>query len=459
MIVVLDSTTLHNDVYAERQLTQALLAAAGERYRVWVPTVVIAEIVRQLPGRVEKAGKLVGDARHDLQALGLDIPVLPDEGEVSRQRKRLLDNLKEDGVEVAPPPDQAGKIAEWVAERRKPIPGDGKGTVDAQVWLTAVQAAVEADGEPVYLITDNGSDFADPQDKKRLHPTLRADLEERGLDDDAVVRLGHVFEFIKDHVEPDEEATGKARALLAHEQRSALLAKEIEAAIPWFPIDLEDEWARAFEAEMDEGNLVAFDVESMHLIRADAGSKGAVATIEAYGDATLDLGLFKYEASGLEDGGDIEIEQFDWNESMSRASAVRPARLVVEVLLDQAGPAVSVEDVQPILDEDVCELLGQWARGSSQKALELVADEFDIGGQQEATHVWPRSVEKFELKGNAIFARVEFGVDYANPVDESDTELSATNVAETVIDLKVVDANFEQDSVGEISIAPNFFPN
>jgi PIN domain-containing protein len=459
MIVVLDSTTLHSDVYAERALTQALLAAAGERYRVWVPTVVIAEIVRQLPGRVEEARRLIGDARHDLQALGLDVPVLPDEEEIARQRQRLLDNLDEDGVEVAPPPDNAGKIAEWVAERREPIPGDGAGTVDAQVWLTAVQAAVEADGEPVYLITDNISDFADPQDKKRLHPTLCADLEERGLDADAVIRLGHVVEFIKDHVEPDEEATGTARALLAHGQRSAELAKEIEAAIPWFPLDLEDEWARAFEAEMDEGNLVAFDVGSMHLIRADAGSRGAVATIEAYGDATLDLGLFKYEASGLEEGGDVDIEQFDWNESMSRASAVRPARFLVEVLIDKGGPAVSVEDVQPILDEDVCELLEQWAGKSSQEALELVAAEFDVGGEQEATHVWPRSVEKFELRGGAIFARVEFGVDYANPVDESDTELSAENVAETVIDLKIEDVDFEQDSVGEVSTAPNFFPN
>lgn len=66
MIVVLDTTTLHNDVYAERAMTQALLAAASEGYRIWVPTVVIAEIVRQLPERVEEASKLVGDARHDL---------------------------------------------------------------------------------------------------------------------------------------------------------------------------------------------------------------------------------------------------------------------------------------------------------------------------------------------------------------------------------------------------------
>lgn len=459
MIVVLDSTTLHNDVYAERALTQALLAAAGERYHVWVPSVVIAEIVRQLPERVERARRLVGDARHDLQALGLDTPVLPDEEEIARQRQRLLDNLNENGVEVAPPPDNAGKIAEWVAERREPIPGDGAGTVDAQVWLTAVQAAVEADSESVYLITENATDFADPQDIKRLHPTLRADLEERGLDDDAVIRLGHVFEFIKDHVEPDEEATGKARALLAHEQRSAELAKEIEAAIPWFPLDLEEEWARAFEAEMDEGNLVAFDVESMHLIRADAGSKGSVATIEAYGGATLDLGLFKYEASGLEEGGDVEIEQFDWNESMSRASAVRPARLLVEVLMDKGGPVVSVEDVQPILDEDVCELLGRWAGESSQVALELVGAEFDIGGEQEATHVWPQTVEKFELRGNDIFARVQFSVDYANPVDESDTDLSAENVAETVIDLKIEEPDFERASVGDINSTANFFPD
>lgn len=340
---------------------------------------------------------------------------------------------------------------------RRTIPGDGAGTVDTQVWLTAVEAAVEADGDPVCLITDNSTDFADPKDKRRLHPTLRADLEERGLGDDAVVRLGHLLEFIKDNVGADEEATGRARALLANAQRKAELVKEVEAAIPWFPLDLEEEWGRAFEVEVDEGNLVAFDVVNVRLVRADAVGKGAVATLEAYGEATLDLGLFKYEAGSME-AADIEIEVFDWNESMSRASATRPARLLVEVLLDQGGPAVSVEEVHPILDEDVLELLGSWARSSGEAALELVAEEFDVGGEQEARRTWPRSVEKFELVGDAIFARVEFGVDYANPVDETDTELSAENVAEVIIDLKIAEWDLQAGSA-EVTSADAHFPN
>jgi hypothetical protein len=457
MIVVLDSTTLHNDAFAERALTQALIAAAGERYEVRVPSVVIGEVVRQLPERVEETRKLIGDARHHLQALGLEVPVLPDEHEVRDQRRRLLENLDEEGVEIAPPPVDAGRIAEWVAERRRPIPGDGAGTVDTQVWLTAVEAAVEADGDPVYLITDNSTDFADPKDKRRLHPNLRADLEERGLEDDAVVRLGHLLEFIKDNVGANEEATGRARALLANAQRKVELVKEVEAAIPWFPLDLEEDWGQAFEVEVDEGNLVAFDVVDVRLVRADAVGKGAVATLEAYGEATLDLGLFKYEAGSME-GADIEIEVFDWNESMSRASATRPARLLVEVLLDQGGPAVSVEEVHPILGEDVLELLESWARSSGEAALELVADEFDVGGEQEARRTWPRSVEKFELGGDAIFARVEFGVDYANPVDETDTELSAENVAEVTLDLKIADWDLRAGSA-EVTSAAAHFPN
>lgn len=228
MIVVLDSNALHGDVYAERTHAQTVISAAAGRFVVRVPSVVIEEMVRQFPERIRNATAALKEARHDVTAFGFELPTLPDEQEaIAEYRDKLLANLHEDGVSIAPPPRSAGVIAEWVAERRKPIPGDGRGTVDAQIWLTAVEAAEDADGETTYLISNNSDDFADPDDRTKLHPKLLEELREKGLGEDAVVLLPRMIDFIKREIEPNQEAEGKARALFANPERRKELVSEL----------------------------------------------------------------------------------------------------------------------------------------------------------------------------------------------------------------------------------------
>ena len=152
--MVLDTNALHSDVYATGANAETLFtAAAAGRFEVWVPSVVCEELVRQFRS-ASRVASAYGKAAYDARSLGLPTPPeLPDEGEtVGPYRGRLERILDRDGVKVVGPPDDAGVIAEWVAQRRKPIPGTGKGTVDAQIWLTALEAAED---DQVVLLAKN----------------------------------------------------------------------------------------------------------------------------------------------------------------------------------------------------------------------------------------------------------------------------------------------------------------
>lgn len=181
--------------------------------------------------------------------------------------------------------------------------------------------------------------------------------------------------------------------------------------------------------------------------------------LEAYGTASLDLGLSKYEAAVLPDDSPISIEEFDLNESMSAASAELSAALIVDVLLDDAAPAVSVEDVEPIGDATVFTLLESWAEENPEDCLALVADGFDVSGVQIATAANPVGVEKFDFRDGVLLARADFNVDYDNPIDAEDEYMSANNDTEATFDVKIFSPDFERGALGEIMLIEGVFPD
>ena len=73
--------------------------------------------------------------------------------------------------------------------------------------------------------------------------------------------------------------------------------------------------------------------------------------------------------------------------------------------------------------------------------------------------VQPLGVDKFYFKDGDLIARVEFGVDYRNPVDSEDEYMSAENVTEETLDLKATAPDFERGSLGEVFAVEGVFPD
>ena len=461
MIAVLDTNALHSDVFATGPTVQTFLAAADNgQCQVWIPSVVIEELVRQFP---ERLSKLIDEkkttSRYEARSFGPEAPGLGEgQDPASFYREQLSRNLDRKSVKIVGPPKRTGMIAEWIAQRRKPIPNDGRGAVDTQIWLTAIEAGEE---DETILIAKNPKDFADPDDPAEFHPVLKADLERFEIEDDGIVLCPTIRDFLQRHVEPSDEALAQGQALLSDDRRRAALMAEIESAISWFALEPRGEgWPQAFvDVDVDDASLVAFDPEFLNIVRADAAPKGNHVILEAYGTASLDLGLFKYEAAVLPDDSPISIEEFDLNESMSAASAELSAALIVDVLLDDAAPAVSVEDVEPIGDDAVFTLLESWAEENPEECLALVAGGFDVSGTQIATTANPVGVEKFDFRDGVLLARADFSVDYDNPVDAEDEHMSANNVTEATFDVKIFSPDFKRGTLGEIMLVEGVFPD
>ncbi len=457
MIVVLDTTSLHGDVFAERAWVSTLFAAAADRedLRTWIPSVVVEELVRQFPERLELLVTMLKRERHQASAFGWELPPIPDfDQEVEAYRDRLEDRLRRASVEIAGPPTRAGLIAEWVARRRGPIPGDGSGVVDAQVWLTAVEAAEQ---DEAILITDNHTDFCDPDERSRLHPTLRADMEAWGIDSDRLRIVPRIVDFNTAYVAPSEEAAEEARTIMGDIAQRARLASEIEGAVLWFPAEPQDGWE--IGVDMVEAIFASFSVGGLNLLRADPRDGRVVMTLEVYGAATVEFSVTREDALHLIDTGSDLIDAWELDEPLVSGQLESPVAVVLEAVPSDGGFEIGVGGVREVEAAEILALLESWVDSNPVGARAIVSDDFDIPGEQEAITVRPREVDRFRFENESVYVRVEFLIDYANPIDEEDRELSAENVGEHVVDLRIEAADLARVNFGEVSLVRNAFPD
>lgn len=457
MIVVLDTTSLHGDVFAERAWVSTLFAAAADRedLRTWIPSVVIEELVRQFPERLELLVTMLKRERHQASAFGWELPPIPDfDQEVEAYRDRLEDRLRRASVEIVGPPTRAGLIAEWVARQRGPIPGDGSGVVDAQVWLTAVDAAGQ---DEAILITDNHTDFCDPDDRSRLHPTLRADMEVWGINSDRLRIVPRIVDFNTAYVAPSEEAAEEARRIMGDVAQRAQLASEIEEAVLWFPAEPQEGWEIGVDTV--EAIFGSFSVGGLNLLRADPRDGGIAMTLEVYGASTIDFSVTGEDALHLIDTGSNLIDTWELDEPLVSGQFEPAVAVVLEAVPSDGGFGIGVEGVREVEASEILALLESWVDGNPLGARTIVSEDFDAPGEQEATAVRPRKVERFRFESESIYVRAEFRVDYANPIDEEDRELLAENVAEHIVDLRIEAPDLARVKFGEIGSVRNVFPD
>jgi hypothetical protein len=133
--------------------------------------------------------------------------------------------------------------------------------------------------------------------------------------------------------------------------------------------------------------------------------------------------------------------------------------MLVEVLYAEEDYSVSVDALEPLDNDQVLGLLESWAEADGEAVCDVVAETFDVAGQQEARAANPKAVEKFYFKEGALYVRAEFMIDYANPVDDEDRDMSAENVTDHVLDLRVESPDLKNGGYGEVATVEHAFPN
>jgi hypothetical protein len=319
MRVVVDTSALYSDPAFAGASGRLLLAACqSEDIELVVPEVVILEAVNVFRERLEQASRLARKAHREFNTLDVEFAAdVPDEAAaVAAYEEKLRRHLDDAGASVPPPPEiDHLELAKRAIAKRKPFDGKGRGYRDTLIWQHAVEAA---GGDEVIFVTANVKDFAN-DDRVTLATELADDLEAAGLARDAVRIVESLRLAVREHVEPSVQALTRLRALIDDAAFQDQVQEAVANSLLYRDVDAPD--------DPDLHTLDVHDVqvdsvqEVRDLVIDEAYEDGDLIDFNIGGTmlAELDFYPLKYEIASA-DVPDVHVSDWDWNESVARAS-------------------------------------------------------------------------------------------------------------------------------------------
>lgn len=233
MRIVLDSSVVvEHDWNLAHNDAQALLAACDRgEIELFVPQVVVNEVVNRYEKRESKKIKALNDARAELRQMRGPRSGGEFEGEAESQPGYLMHLrkvIRDAGGEIPGFPEVTHKeLVRRALAGRRPFDDAGRlGYRDTLIWHTVLEVARE--GHTVVLATGDG-DFRSA-DADRLHDHLIADLRQRGIDPERVSVVPSLAAVVKQVLEP-----------------ALYVLKELNAQL-----DRDEDWGRKLEKSLKD---------------------------------------------------------------------------------------------------------------------------------------------------------------------------------------------------------------
>lgn len=221
-ILIFDSgVPISYDISLDSPQSMALFNAHSKGViKICVPEIVIREVANKYQEEEQKARRSYSQAVRKLRNYrrDLDLPIV-DEPEPGTYEKNLREMLRDFEVDVVPMPQVAhSAVVARALARTRPFDSGGKdGYRDTLVWHSLV-SAISGDGTPVVFLTTDQKAFGDPEDSKSLHPDLRSELSDLGIEGDSVVLVDSLEDALKLVVTPAEEIRDELTELLNEDQ-------------------------------------------------------------------------------------------------------------------------------------------------------------------------------------------------------------------------------------------------
>lgn len=386
MIIVLDTNVLRGDVHARRPLLRAVLEGAAQGdFELLVPEVVIEELIKQYPQRLQKVLKdlssAIGKHSTELRALQLEVPSAPEVDHASATAayaEEIRERFSGDGARIAEMPDLRPAAA-WAVHRRKPFKPSGEGLQDAAVWLTVLDAAPAT--ELVLLVSANTKDFGDGGETPGLAEDLQQGLRELDLPADRVRLVSDLRRLVEEVVEPAAEADARAARLLSDADFGEKLRSKVEDALLYRSI-AQDGLRLGIHLD-DDPQAVAMDVYEVELVSAREVDGDLLLDLRAQIDLTVDAYVYRADWYAGEDDTPLTLGDPDWNEHFVQAEAEIATWVRLEVATDAQAEHVEVElaEVERMRDE---ELVSRRLRADAGSSL---GEELSSLIEQESRHL------------------------------------------------------------------------
>lgn len=360
-LVFLDSTALNGRKPFTRPDSVLMLELSRTgRIRLVVPEVVLHELARQWRKRLTDDESAVASALGNLNTTLEDAGLTTHEGLMAAKADRSVfyegaaKLLASHGVEVAPCPDvPTVEMLERDIAARKPFTDKGKGFRDALIWESIRRVCQDLNPSiPALFVTNNHTDFCDPEDAARLHGDLHSELP-TGVSVEVVPfpkdLLAHTT------IRPLAELLRAVTDAFTLEKVGNLVkaaVQELEGSVPEPKPDSfsddDDRYVGPFRTLLHDAafNWIRLDMETLGFEVYNTGDAGEM-TLRAVVQADCELEGF-IDRSALASGAYSYYE--DWSHHTMRVLE-RPRR--AEFSLNATFTADSISDV--VLDVDEIE--------------------------------------------------------------------------------------------------------
>ena len=201
MHIVLDSDVIRGADFTSSNLFSFLEHSASLLgYQIHIPALVIDEVTAQIEEELQNA-KQQGARSSRRWGRILDRPLKSSlDGLDPREGASLLRRKLESYASVLLYPGVSHQeLTLRAIRRKKPFNEKGSGYRDSLIWESVMQLAPTVDGRIILLSQD--SDFTD-KDKVNLAEELKADMVERGLEENKVVLIRSVQDFVDTYIRP-----------------------------------------------------------------------------------------------------------------------------------------------------------------------------------------------------------------------------------------------------------------
>jgi predicted nucleic acid-binding protein len=364
MKVILDTNIIFSDFHLKgakiKNLCESVKSTGGS---VHIPAIVVDESINKYREKTQECKSKIDKSISDFKRLtGKEVGDSPISDEfISKEAEEYAEKFKKQlqklGIKIIPYPSISHQeLVKRDLARKKPFQESGKGYRDALIW-ESVKGVCEKPSSlfevpKIIFVNKNHKDFCEDG---LLHPDLKEDLVNNGINEDYIRVIEDIDIFIKEYIKPKQKILKNILdELNANKQYNEIdLNIEIENRATEFLLHREFDYEESpFRQEFENPSVVSVYEPSFTVTDVRQISEEEILVeIEIDIDCEFDFFIFKSDAICMDEDELPYIWNNDWNKHYMAASKTIPVKLKMSLIVDTAFSRILSDDMEIINPE------------------------------------------------------------------------------------------------------------
>lgn len=361
MKVILDTNIIFSDFHLKGARIKNLcesVKSTGDT--VYIPEVVVDESINKYREKTRECKLKIDRGISDFKRLtGKDVEDNPisDEfilKESEKYARSFRKQLQELGIKIIPYPSISHQeLVKRDLARKKPFQETGKGYRDALIWESVKSICEKSlslfENPKIIFVNKNHKDFCE---EGLLHPDLKEDLVNNGINEDYVRVIEDIDIFIKEYIKPKQKILKNIQEELnANKQYNGIyLNTEINNRITEFLLHREFDYEESpFRQEFENPSVVGINEPSFTVMEVrQISEEEFFVEVKIDVDCEFNFFIFKSDAMCMDEDELPYIWDSDWNKHYMAASKTIPIKLKVTLIVNSSFEAVLSDDIEII---------------------------------------------------------------------------------------------------------------